>query len=314
MYRILNTWLSPALLDSFTHETPFFVFSRARLIERLNEFKTYFPHSSIFYAMKANSEPEVLTILRDHGSSFEVASIHELDLLHEIGVPPDRIIFGTAVKPARHVKAAFAYGVDRFAFDSQAELHKIAAEAPGSRVFVRVTVEEQGSRFTFSEKFSTSIETAVPLLRAAQALGLVPYGMSFHVGSQASNPHAWANALTRLAPAIESLTHLGTTLDAINIGGGFPCRYILSEGVPSLPDIATSIHDTCRQLGLRQRLILEPGRGVVAQAGCLVASVIARHERNGRTWLYLDAGVYNGLYETLAFQGSTQYHVTVVRQ
>jgi ornithine decarboxylase len=294
------------------YETPFFLFSKRKIVDTLSEFAKCFPGAAIHYAMKANSEPEVLRTLHEAGSNFEVASVHELDLLRKISVPPENIIYGTSVKPASHVKAIFEYGVDRFAFDSLPELEKIAAMAPGARVYVRASVDDTGSVFRFSEKFGADKEDIVPLLQQAREFELQPYGISFHVGSQATNPLAWANALKSLAPIIERLAKAGIKVEAINLGGGYPSAYA-SMKTPHLRDIAHGALKQYWRLPYKPQLILEPGRGIVGDSAVLVSTVIARIERKGSPWLFLDAGVYNALYEALPFQGSTRYRVTTTQ-
>ncbi|MBV9349733.1 MAG: type III PLP-dependent enzyme, partial [Patescibacteria group bacterium] len=179
-------------LEKFAKETPCFVFSKAKLNETYAKFKTCFPNASVHYAMKADAEEGVLTTLYEAGAGFEAASLYELQLLVKHGIPPDRIIYGTSVKPRSHIRKFVEYGVDRFAFDSHSELDKIAALSPHARVYVRMNVNDAGSVYRFSEKFGTARENVVPLLVRAKEIGLIPYGISFHVGSQASNPLAWA--------------------------------------------------------------------------------------------------------------------------
>lgn len=300
-------------VDALKHETPFFLFSKQLLRAKYKEFKKSFPGAAIHYAMKADAEEGVLKVLDEEGAGFEAASVHELKLLQAVGVPAERIIYGTSVKPAQHIKQFFDYGVDRFACDSMSELEKIASNAPGSRVYVRMSVNDTGSVYRFSEKFGTVADNVVPLLVRAKELGLKPYGISFHVGSQASNPEAWANALDSLHPILKHLKELGIAIDVINIGGGYPCTYASSELEIPVPDIAKMIHQAYDRLPYKPQLIVEPGRAMVADAAVLVATVIARIERIEHTWLFLDAGVYNGLFESLAYQGSIRYRVTSVR-
>lgn len=300
-------------LELLSYQTPFFLFSKERIISKFQEFQKYFSETSVYYAMKANSEPEILQTLFDAGSNFEVASLHELNMLKEVGVPPEKIIFGTAVKPLAHIKEFFKYGVDRFAFDSIGELQKIAAAAPGSRVYVRVIANDSGSVFKFSEKFGTSKENIVPLLERARDLGLKPYGISFHVGSQASNPMAWAEALQNLQQPIESLKTVGIEIEVINMGGGFPCVYASTETELTLEEIANNTFEQFNKLPYKPKIIIEPGRGIIATTGVLMASVIGKVERSQSTWLFLDTGVYDSLYEAMAFQGSTRYKMTSMR-
>lgn len=288
--------------------TPFFIFAKEKLLINLQTFQKFFPGASIHYAMKANSETEILQTLFDAGSSFEVASIYELAMLKKIHVPPEKIIFGTSVKPVEHIKHFFDYGVDRFAFDSFVELEKIASVAPQARVYVRALVNDTGSAFQFSEKFGAALSEIIPLLLRARELGLRPYGVSFHVGSQASNPRAWAEAIKSLRPIIKKLKDKGITVETLNLGGGYPCKYA-SAAVPELSEIVEHTFKAYKTLPYKPQLVLEPGRAIVADTGTLVASVIGRVERKGKPWLFLDVGVYNGMFETMAYQGLTRYPV-----
>ena len=301
-------------LEKSDYETPFFVFSKKDIVDKYYEFKKYFPGAIIHYALKANAEKETLKTLLKVGASFEVASRYELDMLKKIKVPARRIIYGTSVKQVSHIRAFYQYGVDRFAFDSLGELEKIAEVIPKAKVYCRVVVNDSGSVYRFSEKFGTDIKNIIVLLDRARELGLHPYGISFHVGSQASNKMIWAEALKSLHEPLMQLKKIGITLDVINIGGGFPCTsYTSSDYDFDIKDIADYTMDQYRKLPYHPMLILEPGRAIVAQAGVLVTTVIARIDRAEHTWLFLDAGVYNALFESLSYQGSTRYKITSVR-
>jgi ornithine decarboxylase len=301
-------------LENFPHETPFFIFSKEKVLQKYHEFKKDFKGATIHYAIKANAEPELLRLLFEAGSSFEVASKYELDYLKSLKIPPERIMYGTSVKPASHIKEFYHYGIDRFAFDSLSELEKIAQVAPKARVYCRMNVNDSGSIYRFSEKFGTSKNNIAPLLERARDLGLHPYGISFHVGSQAGNEKAWTYALENLVEPMEHLQKAGITIEMINIGGGFPCHtYASSEYEFTLKDISTYALQTFKKLPYKPHIVLEPGRAIVAEAGMLVASVIAKVERDEHTWLFLDAGVYNGLFESLSYQGSIRYKMTSMR-
>lgn len=304
---------SAEVLREISNETPYFVFSKERIKEQVATFEEHFKGASIFYALKANSEIEVLDTIAKTGAGFEAASKYELEYLKEAGVPGKKILFGSSVKKADHIKAFHDYGVDRFAFDSPSELEKIAAMAPGARVYLRIRVNDTGSVFRFSEKFGTTVDKMIPLFLHAQSLGLIPYGVSFHVGSQASNPKAWAEALSHIKPSIDALGENGIQLEVIDLGGGFPCTYATTETLPALSEIAKETYAAYHSLGFTEDIILEPGRSIVAETGVLVASVIGRVEREESTWLFLDAGVYNGLFEVMAYQGSTRYPISSLR-
>lgn len=297
------------LLRKLEHPTPFFLFSTRRIIAGVEQFAPLFPDSSVYYAMKANSEPEILRVLAPVDCGFEVASICELRQLAELNIAPDRIIYGSAIKPAEDIPEFFRYGVRTYTADSPAEIEKLARHAPGSRIFIRAAVNDSESVFKFSEKFGTAVANIVPLLRDAQKLGLQPYGISFHVGSQATAAGAWGNAIRDVSGAFSQAAQCGIQIAALNIGGGFPIDYVKNGKLPALRCIAQNTYAEYRRLQPAPKLVLEPGRAVVGGAAVLVTKVVARLTRRGKTWLFLDAGVYNALFEALQCQGSTRYHV-----
>ena len=157
------------------------------------------PDSRVFYAVKANPSPEVLSLLASLGSSFDTASVVEIEMAMAAGATPDRISFGNTIKKERDVARAFALGVRLFAVDCAAEVEKIARAAPGSRVFCRILCDGAGAEWPLSRKFGCEPSLAVEVLEHAHRLGLDAYGVSFHVGSQQGNPHAWDQALASAA-------------------------------------------------------------------------------------------------------------------
>lgn len=305
---------SPEHIAELTYQTPYFLVSRQDLIDRYHEFLRLFPDASIQYAVKANPHPSILRVLRDAGCGFEIASTFELNDLKELEVDPKKIIFGTAVKSTEQIAEAWGYGLDRFAFDSVQELDRIAAAAPGARVYARAIVDDTGSVFTMSEKFGAPLNEVASLLKAARIRGLHPYGVSFNVGSQARHAQLWRSAIESLGPVLEELAKEHITLDVINIGGGYPgTNYANSSSSPTIESIARQVQLGRNTLPYQPALIMEPGRAIVADSAVLLTSVLARIKRGKRTWLYLDAGAYNALFEGMMFQGDTKYEVELSR-
>lgn len=293
------------------NKTPFFIFDKKKLLDNFQKYKDWLPENTeICYAMKANSETPVLEALNKAGTNFEVASKYELVLLKKIGVPGERIIYGTSVRPESDIKEFINYGVDRFAFDSLQELLKIHRQAPGVRVYVRVLVDDKSdSVFHMSDKFGASLKEGVSLLIKAKELGLVPYGISFNVGSQARNSRAWARGIHDVSIVMKILLEKGIEIKVINIGGGFPHNYQNNDNIPNIKKISKYLDLACKKLPYPVNYIAEPGRGLVANAFTLITSVIAKNRRLSGYWLYLDAGVYNGLLEAMVWQGSTKYYI-----
>lgn len=302
----------PHILDhvrTLDYQTPYFYTSKDALRTTYQLFTHLFPNSEVYYALKANSDPAILTYLNEQGCGFEAASAYEIDMLLRVGVQPKDIIYGTSVKPSSHIIYARRAGVDRFAADSKEEVEKIASHAPGARVFIRGIVDDSGSVFTMSERFGTPVGTVKHLLLQARDLGLQPYGISFYVGSQATHADRWSKAIHLIRPVMEELLEEGIKLDVINIGGGFPVNYDNHKNAPQLVDIVRHINEALHHLPYIPTLIMEPGRGLVATSTVLVAEIVARNDRAGHPWLVLDAGIYNALYEAMIHQGATQYKV-----
>lgn len=259
------------------------------------------PLAAVHYAVKANPAPEVISVLKDRGANFDVASRGEIDLCLSLGIAPERISFGNTIKKAKDIEHAYASGVRYFAFDSEAELHKIAQRAPGSSVVCRILVSNKGADWPLSRKFGCTEDMAYDLLLKARDLGLVPTGVSFHVGSQQKHPDAWATAVEASAEIFAKLEREGVTLTTINIGGGLPARY--TEEVDEIGTYANTVMAAMTNNfgNFLPHMIVEPGRYLVGDAGVIQAEVILvskkAYEDEAR-WVYLDIGRFNGLAET----------------
>jgi ornithine decarboxylase len=262
--------------------------------------------AKIYYALKANPHPGIVELLQELGCSFEISSQGELELLLQLGVSPEKIISSNPVKDQAFIRSAYASGINSFAFDSYTEVEKLARFAPGSKVYVRLAVSNEGSEWPLSRKFGVEIEEAVELLGQAKKKGLEPYGIAFHVGSQCTKATTWAKAIEKSQAVWESAADRGIGLRLLNIGGGFPIKY--TKPVPSIREIAQVIRDSLAKAFTKDiELILAPGRALVGEAGTLVASVIAKAARATEKWLYLDVGVFNGLMESV---GGIKYPMT----
>jgi ornithine decarboxylase len=290
--------LRPDVLRRIDHETPFFVCDLDTIRDRYRSLGTCLPGIECFYAVKCNPSTEVLQTLSELGSSFEIASLGELRLLEALGVDPADVIYSNTVKPAAHVAEAHAAGVWRFAVDAEGELRKLAEHAPGAAVYVRLRVDDTTSVFPLSRKFGASAAGAHQLLVSARGLGLQPYGVTFHVGSQCTSASAWRQALTATGRLLTTLLDDGIELEILNLSGGFPARY--TDPVPSIGEIAGAIWPALNALlpYVPPKLAVEPGRFLVAESAVLAAGVIGREVRAGENWIYLDVGAYNGLIET----------------
>lgn len=265
-------------------------------------FTTSMPDTRIFYAVKANPAPQVLSLLASLGSCFDTASVPEIEMVLAAGATPERISYGNTIKKERDIERAWMMGISLFAVDSEAELEKIARRAPGSKVFCRVLFDCEGAEWPLSRKFGCEPEMAIDLLEKAHKLGLKPYGVSFHVGSQQRNPQVYDRALEIVATVFRSLATRGIELKMINMGGGFPARYL--KDIPEVQAYGDAISASLRRhFGNHlPETIIEPGRGMVGGAGMLQAEVVLishKSDTENTRWVYLDIGKFGGLAETM---------------
>jgi len=282
--------------------TPCLVLDLDIVTQNYAKLRQAMPDAAVYYAMKANPAPEILQLLAGLGSSFDAASVNEIDMVLATGAGPERISFGNTIKKRTDIAAAYERGVRLYAFDSWAELEKIASAAPGSRVFCRISTPGTGAEWPLSRKFGCEPQTAAELLRLAKTFGLEPYGISFHVGSQQRDPKQWDQAVGDAAALFRELDDDGVTLGMLNIGGGLPARY--RNRLPSLCAYGAVIRRSIRRhFGNRQpAVIVEPGRQMVGDAGIIQTEVVLiadRERTEPRRWVYLDIGKFGGLAETI---------------
>jgi ornithine decarboxylase len=299
--------LHPKILADLDVPTPFLAGDLDVVEQTVRRFRAALPSVRPFYAVKCNSTPEVLRTMAGAETGFEIASLGELGMLQAVGVDPADVLYSNTVKPASHIAGAAEAGVWRFAADSEGELEKIARTAPGTAVYVRVRVDDSGSVFPLSRKFGAEAHHARALLQYARTLGLQPYGVTFHVGSQCVATSAWVQAIAGVGRLMRQLESDGIRLEMLDIGGGFPARYDVE--VPSIDQIGRVVERALDEL-LPYRpahVVAEPGRHLVAESAVMVASVLGREERAGEEWLYLDVGAYNGLMETLQGVGQWRF-------
>ena len=286
-------------------ETPFLVFSLKTIKENFYKIRDSFPYAKIYYAVKANPEKKIIALLAELGASFDLASRYELDLVLSLGITPDRLSYGNTIKKAKDIAYFYEKGVRMFATDSREDLKHIASFAPGSRIYVRLIVENNGSAdWPLSRKFGCHSDMAYDLLVLAKTLGLVPYGISFHVGSQQRDIGQWDDALAKTKYLISSLEEEeDIKLSMINMGGGFPTAYVhpTNELDVYASEIKRYLTDDYGDDEMPE-IILEPGRSLVGSSGILGTEVVLISRKNNTAlnrWVYLDTGLFNGLIETL---------------
>ncbi len=281
--------------------TPYIVIELEVVRQRYAALRRMLPAASIYYAVKANPAAPVIAALAALGANFDIASEGELTRCREAGIDADRLSFGNTIKRESEIADAAASGIDLFAFDSPAELDKLARRTPGSRVFCRLLIENRGAEWPLSRKFGCEAHVAADLLIEARNRGLRPVGVSFHVGSQQTDPGQWPAAIAHAAWIFRACAHRGLSLELLNLGGGLPAHY--RGSVPPLEAYVDAIEaGLVHEFGdSRPGLLIEPGRYLVGDAGTLRTEILLISQKSPREharWVYLDAGRFNGLPET----------------
>ncbi|MET8649113.1 type III PLP-dependent enzyme [Nocardia aurea] len=279
-------------------ESPYLVIDPGRVRENYRALAAAMPAARIRYAVKASPVDELITLLAAEGAEFDVASIGEIVQCLDLGVEPATLCYGNPIKKAADIARAHALGVRRYAFDTEDDLLRIAEHAPGSEVECRFLSSAPESRTPFGAKFGCAPAEAFRLLVRARDLGLIVAGPYFHVGSQQLDPEAWRIGMGQAAEITDALTAKGIVVRSVNIGGGLPISY--ADAAPDLTAIASVIDTAATEfLPTATELVVEPGRALVGNAGTIHAEVVGiRIAPDGRRWVYLDIGRYNGMAET----------------
>lgn len=282
-------------------DRPTLVIDVAKVAKQYDALATGLGRAQIHYAVKANPEPAIIAQLVAQGSRFDAASRAEIELCLSQGAHAEDISFGNTVKSVRDIAFAHATGIDLFAADAEEELDKIAAYAPGARVYLRVLVENSLADWPLSRKFGCSAESLPGLMAYAVRKGLRPVGLSFHVGSQTRQAAFWAPVLDQIATLWDAAKASGYEMSVLNLGGGFPAFY--DAPVAAARDYAAEVMSLVdARFGAVPYIMAEPGRGLVAEAGHIAAEVMLvsrKHADDLHRWVYLDIGKFSGLAETM---------------
>jgi ornithine decarboxylase len=297
------------------HGTPIVVVDHKALRENYDQFRKYLPRVQAYYAVKANSDPAIVQTFYDAGASFDVASMAEFLSVHEkIKYLPakqrqdfiwDRVIYANPIKAIETLERLDPYK-PLVTYDNQDEVIKIARHAPRSGLALRLRVPNTGSMVELSSKFGALPGEAVDLIAFAHSNKLEVEGLSFHVGSQCTNPQNYSQALHLAASIFAEAKARGFDLKLLDIGGGFPAHY--DDTVPPFRRLAKMINAELDRLFPEPiEILAEPGRFLVASAATAVAQIIGKAVRDGRLCYYIDDGVYH-TYSGIIFDHA-QYHL-----
>lgn len=279
------------------HKTPVLVVDLDLVRVKARRIKAAMPHVHPHYAVKANPHPEVLKVLIEEGVSFEISSVAELDLLLGLGVPAEEIYYSNPIKSRDALEYAAKKGVEWYALDSVDELNKIISVKRDAKLFLRIETQNIGADWPLMEKFGSTFSESREIIIAASKLGADLVGVTFHVGSQCRNLENWRVGIENAKVVFGMMREVGLEPRLLDIGGGFPVR--LLKPIPAIEKIGESVNAAIADLPGSIRVISEPGRYLVSDAAHLVSRVVGTAMRQGKRWVYLDAGVFQGLMETI---------------
>lgn len=283
-------------------ETPFLLINLNKVEEKYDELQHNMPFAKIYYAVKANPHNEILKALNAKGAHFDIATTYELDQVLSLGVAPEKISYGNTIKKEKDIAYAYSKGVHLFATDSESDLNKICRQAPGSKVFFRLLADGSGADWPLSRKFGAHPDMIFRLALKCKKMNLIPYGLSFHVGSQQRDIGQWDDAIAQCKYLFSSLEDADISLKMINLGGGLPSNYLQPTR-----DIEIYTKEILRFLKEDfgddlPEILIEPGRSIVGDAGVIVSEIIMISQKstsNHYSWVYLDIGKFGGLIETI---------------
>lgn len=281
-----------------------------QVASNLRELRRHFGYADIYYAVKAAPFDEVLTLLQRLGTHFDVASKYELDQLLRLGVSPAEISNSNTIKKPSDIAYCRRARINLFATDAPSDLEKIAKHAPGAKILFRLNTEGAGADWPLSKKFGATPNEVRELLMQSQLLRLIPYGLSFHVGSQQRNIAQWDVAIGLCRELFDFAKLIGIKFKALNLGGGLPTNYLWPTA--SIAEYGEKIRQYLAHHfpTTMPRIMLEPGRYMTGNAGTILTKVVMIAKRNGQTWVYLDIGKFGGLIETI--DESIKYPITVL--
>jgi len=290
------------------YDKPFLLVDPSIVRTKARRFKAAMPRVHPHYAVKANPHPTVLRTLIEEGVSFEIASIAELDLLLDLGVPAAEIYYSNPVKSRAYLEYAASKGVQWYVLDCVEELRKIVAVKPDASLYLRLEVSNVGSDWPLSGKFGAQTGEVDAIIDEAVRLHADLAGVTFHVGSQCRNPDNWRAGLESAKRVFRSMKLKGLRPRLLNIGGGYPVRH--TKPIPSIEVIGDVVNRGLTGFGPDVRVMAEPGRFLVSDAAWFVCRVVGTATRGGKRWAYLDAGMFGGIIETTE---GLQYDVVTER-
>jgi ornithine decarboxylase len=290
--------------------SPLLVLDCEQVRRQYHALRNALPGVDLHYALKPLPHAAVVACLRDEGAWFDLATTGEVELVKAQGVAPERCIHTHPIKRDSDIRDALRFGVTTFVADNPDEIRKFVRYRKRAELLLRVSFRSPNAVVDLSRKFGCEPGAVLGLIEMARSLGIRVRGLSFHVGSQATDPAKYVEAIHACTNLMAEALLAGLpSLDVLDIGGGFPVAY--NADVPAIGDFCRPIREALARLPQHVRVIAEPGRYIAAPAAIAVSSVMGKAKRDGRWWYYLDDGLY-GSYSGQLFDHA-KYPVSVLK-
>lgn len=274
---------------------PVFVTNLDVVRQKIELFRTALPRVELNYAVKANPHPAILKAVIENGGSFDIASLQEAVDVLDLGADSSSIVYSNPVRPASYLKDSSDLGIRWFVVDNMHELLKVAKHVDNPQIYIRLAVPNTHAAYSLAGKFGATLEEAEKLVDYCVSHELSLRGVSFHPGSQNLSGEAWTAGIRMAKQLFHYMMYKGLTPDFLNLGGGFPATYMkqLADFVEYCEPIRRELQDLPDSF----RIIAEPGRYICAETMQLLCRVISTTIRDNQLWVYLDAGVFHGIFE-----------------
>lgn len=296
---VMNFRLAKKLVAQ--HGSPLMVINKSRIKNNYQTFKKIMDGTTVHYPLKTAGHKGILAILKELGSHFDVASYGEIKSLLDLNVDSTRMLYSNPVRSAQDTARSYNLGVEKFVYDNDACLQVLSRYAPEADVMLRVAVSNDHAYYKLSTKFGCDPADALRLLRKAKKLGLNPVGIAFNAGSQSHSSDDYVDAIKLCRKLFNQAARQGMNLNALDIGGGFPCRDSDRPLPKSAEEILWEVRNALEEhfpKKMEVEWIAEPGRFMVSDAGTLIMRVLGKSKRKGAIWYYMDDGTAHDLADT----------------
>ncbi len=277
------------------YSKPFLLVDSSIIRNKIRRFRAAMPRVNPHYAVKANPDLHVLKTLIEEGAGFEIASISELNILLNLEVPAEEIYYSNPIKSRAYLEYAASKGVEWYVLDSVEELRKIISVKPDAKSYLRIDVPNVGSDWPLAGKFGAHLTEIKEIIAEAVHLDANLVGVTFHVGSQCRNPQNWQTGIEQAKKVLTDMLRAGLKHSLLNIGGGYPVVH--TKPIPSIETIGDIVNQALADLPADIRVMAEPGRYLVSDAAYFICRVVGTATRNGKRWMYWDAGIFGGVIE-----------------